>query len=65
MKITKLFLMLFTVGVFAASCNKCVDCECPAAVGGASDEVCQKDFDSKDDYDQAVGVLRAFGCTCN
>lgn len=65
MKFTKLFLLLFTVGVFATSCDKCVVCNCPASLGGDIDEYCQSDFDSKDEYDQTVSFARGLGCTCN
>jgi hypothetical protein len=27
-------------------------------------EICQDDFDSKDDYNLAVAAIEAFGCDC-
>lgn len=62
--------MLFAAvaGFFAmTSCKKCVECtDCPTGVTFTEgNEICEDDFDSKDDYDAAVSVIEAFGCTCN
>ena len=48
------------------SCSKkCVECaDCPAEVTLEQSEVCESDFDNKDEYDQAVAVIEAFGCDC-
>lgn len=74
MKINKLSLLLIAIAFMAASCgNKCVDCSnCPDDVTltdsndneVASLEVCEDDFDSKEEYDDAIAVTEAFGCEC-
>ena len=64
-KITSALLGAFLVISFTA-CNKCVTCgSCPAGITLTDEEICSKDFDSKDEYDAAVAVVEAFGCTCN
>tara|TARA_B100001059_G_scaffold232738_1_gene271197 strand:- start:1324 stop:1476 length:153 start_codon:yes stop_codon:yes gene_type:complete len=45
--------------------KKCVECtDCPSEVTLDQSEVCESDFDNKDEYDQAVAVIEAFGCDC-
>jgi hypothetical protein len=66
---------LFTLGLVAmfglglASCNKCVTCgDCADGVEIEGDgEICEDDFDSKEDYDASVSLLESslFGCTCD
>lgn len=70
---------LFTLGLLAAfgmaisSCSKCVTCgSCPDGITMTDDagndvsekEICQKDAASKDEYEQGIAVIEAFGCTC-
>ena len=53
------------IAVFFTSCSKCVDCtDCPDEVTLEQTEICQDDFDSKDDYNSAVALIEAFGCEC-
>ena len=53
------------MSVFFTSCSKCVDCtDCPDEVTLEQTEICQDDFDSKEDYNTAVGLVEAFGCEC-
>jgi len=53
------------VAFFAVGCSKCVECaDCPEDVTLDQSELCQDDFDSKDDYDAAVAIIEAFGCDC-
>ena len=53
------------ISVFFTSCSKCVDCtDCPDEVTLEQTEICQDDFDSKEDYNTAVGLVEAFGCEC-
>tara|TARA_B100000795_G_C22683952_1_gene392874 strand:- start:521 stop:724 length:204 start_codon:yes stop_codon:yes gene_type:complete len=53
------------ISAFFTSCSKCVDCaDCPDEVTLEQTEVCQDDFDSKDDYNSAVDFIEAFGCEC-
>jgi len=48
-----------------SSCSKCVDCaDCPDEVTLEQTEICQDDFDSKEDYNTAVALIEAFGCEC-
>tara|TARA_B100001939_G_scaffold344522_1_gene359090 strand:+ start:609 stop:791 length:183 start_codon:yes stop_codon:yes gene_type:complete len=58
----------------AIGCSKkCVECgDCPVEVtltdasGNDVDivEVCEDDFDSKEEYDQAISVTESLGCEC-
>jgi hypothetical protein len=43
-----------------ASCNKCQECDC----SGTVTEYCEKDFDSKDDYNAAISILELV-CSCS
>ena len=53
------------VSILFTSCSKCVDCtDCPDEVTLDQTEICQDDFDSKDDYNSAVALTEAFGCEC-
>ena len=64
----KRFLQIIAVALlstFFTSCSKCVDCaDCPDEVTLEQTEICQDDFDSKDDYNRAVALTEAFGCEC-
>ena len=64
----KKFLKIIAIALissFFTSCSKCVDCaDCPEEVTLDSSEICQDDFDSKDEYDDAVALIEAFGCEC-
>ena len=64
----KRFLQIIAVALlstFFTSCSKCVDCaDCPDEVTLEQTEICQDDFDSKEDYNTAVGLVEAFGCEC-
>ena len=65
----KKVLTLVAVAAFAfsvASCSKCQTCDsCPDGVTLDDAEICQADFDNKDDYDAAIAIIEAFGCTCS
>ena len=59
----KSYLLIATAALFAisfASCNKCQDCTC----GDESTEVCEDEYDNKDDYKADIALAEAFGCTC-
>ena len=64
----KKFLQIIAIAlisVFLTSCSKCVDCVgCPGEVILEQTEICQDDFDSKEDYNTAVALIEAFGCEC-
>jgi len=61
----KLLLILLCLPLLFSSCSKCVDCaDCPDEVTLEQTEICQDDFDSKEDYNTAVGLVEAFGCEC-
>ena len=63
----KLILSILFISSFTLmSCSKkCVECaDYPAEVTLEQSEVCESDFDNKDEYDQAVAVIEAFGCDC-
>jgi hypothetical protein len=56
-----LFIAILSFGL--TSCDKCVDCT--GCIGGDEGEVCQDDFDSKEEYDDAVALLEGVGgCEC-
>ena len=38
--------------------------DCPSEVTLEQSEFCESDFGDKDEYDQAVAVVQAFGCDC-
>ena len=62
--LSKVLTLLF-ITIFFASCSKCVDCgDCPDGVTIETTELCQNAFDNKDEYDQAVALIEAFGCEC-
>ena len=64
-KLKNTILILMSCMLFY-SCSKCVECaSCPEEVTLEQTEICQDDFDSKEEYDEAVAVIRAFGCDCN
>lgn len=61
----KTILLLAVSAFFFTSCKKCVECtDCPDEVTLDQTELCQDDFDSKDDYNSAVALVEAFGCEC-
>jgi hypothetical protein len=59
----KLLLLLVIAFAFTA-CNKCQDCDCSNLDLG-TEEVCKSDFDSNDDYNEAIAALELLGCNCN
>jgi hypothetical protein len=61
-----ILISCLTVTVAAlSSCNKCVECgDCPSGITLSETEFCKDDFSSKEEYDQAVAVVEAFGCDC-
>ena len=62
----KFLTPLLLIAFLAVGCSKCVDCDgCPEGVTLDASELCQDDFDSKDDYDAAIALIEAFGCECN
>ena len=58
-------IIITLIAIFFTSCSKCVDCtDCPDDVILEQTEICQDDFDSKEDYNTAVALVEAFGCEC-
>ncbi len=59
----KVFLSMaaLTVLFFANSCNKCSTC---TKSGSPQIKYCQKDYNSKADYDLAVSATEALGYEC-
>lgn len=56
---------IFVMGMALASCSRCVSCtDCPVGTTLESDEYCENDFNSKEDFDQQIQLLENFGCTC-
>ena len=61
----KIYLPFLLIAFLVVGCSKCVDCtDCPEDVTLEKAELCQDDFDSKDDYQSAVALVEAFGCDC-
>ena len=58
-------LLLAVSALFFTSCKKCVECtDCAEGITLEQTEYCQDDFDSKDDYKEAVEFLEDLGCEC-
>lgn len=53
-------LSIVALSLSFASCNKCQECDC----SGTVTEYCEKDFDSKDDYNAAISILELV-CSCS
>ena len=70
----KYFTCVFLLSFMAIGCSKkCVECaDCPDevtltnATGNDVDiiQVCEDDFDFKEEYDQAIAETEALGCEC-
>ena len=54
-------LLIVAIAFVFTACEKCQDCTCE----GATSEVCQDDFDSNSDYNEAILALEIVGCDCN
>lgn len=60
-KIIWLFSLVFLTTIGSA-CNKCTECEC---VGNQTLEICRNSFDSKADWQEAVGAAEGDdACDC-
>ena len=59
----KKLLLLVAIAFAFTACNKCQDCDCSAWDAG-TEEVCRNDFDSNDDYNEAIAALELLGCDC-
>jgi hypothetical protein len=57
----KKILLVFVIAFTFVACNKCQDCTCD----NVTEEICKDDFDSNDDYNDAIVLLEALGCDCN
>ena len=45
------------------SCNKCKECTCGSVTDlPYTEEVCRDNFDSNEDYNEAIATLEAVGC---
>ena len=48
------------------SCNKCQECTCDSVTDlPYTEEVCRDNFDSNEDYNEAIAILESVGCSCN
>ena len=56
-----LFIAVIAFAFTFTSCTKCQDCACD---GFVDEEVCQDEFDSKDDYNEYIAALELLGCNC-
>lgn len=58
-----IYLLIALFGLGFTSCKKCVDCT--GCAFGAGGEICQDDYDTKDEYDDAVEAAEnVAGCDC-
>lgn len=58
-------VVLLAFSLFFAGCTRCVTCgQCPSGVTLESDEICEDDFNTQEDFDQAVELAEGFGCSC-
>lgn len=58
-----IILVLLVVSLFT-SCKKCQTCTITVLGISVSDDVCQDDFDSKDDYKDAIKDIEDAGGKC-
>ena len=59
-----IFLFIALAGLGLSSCKKCVTCS-NCALGTNVGEICEKNYSSKADYDNAVNAAKNnLGCTC-
>ena len=56
----KKLLLLVAIAFAFTACNKCQDCDCY----DETEEICKSDFDSNDDYNEAIAALELLGCDC-
>ena len=65
-----LFISSFTLISCSKKCVECADCPSDVTLTDASGndvtvlEVCEDDFDSKEEYNEAITLTEAFGCEC-
>ena len=65
-----LFISSFTLMSCSKKCVECADCPSEVTLTDASGnnvtvlEVCEDDFDSKEEYNEAITLTEAFGCEC-
>ena len=66
MKIKHLIIGLFSLVFTLSSCSKkCQECgDCPTDVTIEQSEICEDDFETKEEYTSAIAVIEAFGCEC-
>ncbi len=61
-----LIVLLVLGGYLLSGCTRCVTCDaCPSGVQLESAEMCEDDFNSQEDFDQAVETAEGFGCSCS
>lgn len=58
-----IFFTLFIAAITTLSSCKCHTCTCNN-VGGYSGKICQKDYNSTTDYNNAVKAVENAGCSC-
>ena len=65
-----MFLTSFMLIGYSKKCIECADCPDEVSLTNTSGndvailEVCEDDFDSKVNYDEATLITEAFGCDC-
>ncbi len=59
-----IYLFIALIGLGFASCKKCQTCT-DCNLGAGNGEYCEKDFDTKQQYDDAISALESSPSNCN
>ena len=57
-------LLVLIIGLAFNSCKRCQDCSCEIFAATTVSEVCKEDFNSNDEYKDAIKTLEESGCEC-
>ena len=62
----KILLILLCVPLMFSCSKRCKDCVCDSVTDTPYiEEVCRDNFDSNEDYNEAIAILENVGCSCN
>jgi hypothetical protein len=66
MKIKHIIIGLFLGAFTLTSCSKkCQECgDCPEGVSIEQSEICEDNYETKDEYNSDIAIIEAFGCDC-
>ena len=57
----KKILLIVTIVFAFTACNKCQDFDCSNLGTNVTEEICSSDFDSNEDYNEAIAALELIG----